>query len=79
VNHLAMEFKVSKDKIDTLKEYVIRTLKRTKKDHEKIRVLDDVSFKLNWEESLASKVQQAYRHLVLEEDYSYLKTDLQYV
>ena len=41
--------------------------------------LDDVPFKLNWEESLASKVQQAYRHLVLEEDYSYLKTDLQYV
>ena len=46
VNHLAMEFKVSKDKIDTLKEYVIRTLKRTKKDHEKIRILDDVSFKI---------------------------------
>ena len=46
VNHLAMEFKVSKDKIDTLKEYVIRTLKRTKKDHEKIRIIDDVSFKI---------------------------------
>ena len=30
VEHLTMEFKVSKDKIDTLKEYVIRTLKRNK-------------------------------------------------
>ena len=46
VNHLAMEFKVSKDKIDTLKEYVIRTIKRNKNQHEKIRILDDVSFKI---------------------------------
>ena len=46
VNHLAMEFKVSKDKIDTLKEYVIRTIKRNKNEHEKIRILDDVSFKI---------------------------------
>lgn len=46
VEHLAMEFKVSKDKIDTLKEYVIRTIKRNKKEHEKIRVLDDISFKI---------------------------------
>lgn len=46
VNHLAMEFKVSKDKIDTLKEYVIRTLKRNKKESKKIRILDDISFKV---------------------------------
>lgn len=46
VKHLAMEFKVSKDKIDTLKEYIIRTLKRTKKEHEKVRILDDVSFNI---------------------------------
>ena len=46
VEHLAMEFKVSKDKIDTLKEYVIRTIKRNKKDSKKVRILDDVSFKI---------------------------------
>ena len=32
VKDLVMEFKVSKDKIDTLKEYVIRTIKRNKKE-----------------------------------------------
>ncbi|WP_406536059.1 ABC transporter ATP-binding protein [Methanobrevibacter sp.] len=46
VEHLAMEFKVSKDKIDTLKEYVIRTIKRNKNDGKKVRILDDVSFKI---------------------------------
>lgn len=46
VKHLAMEFKISKDKIDTLKEYVIRTIKRTKKEHAKIRILDDISFNI---------------------------------
>lgn len=46
VEHLTMEFKVTKDKIDTLKEFVIRTLKRNKEEHEKIRVLDDISFKV---------------------------------
>ena len=46
VDHLAMEFKVSKDKIDTLKEYVIRTIKRNKTEAEKIRILDDISFKI---------------------------------
>nr|WP_296862370.1 hypothetical protein [uncultured Methanobrevibacter sp.] len=30
VKNLSMEFKVSKDKIDTLKEFVIRTIKRNK-------------------------------------------------
>lgn len=46
VEHLAMEFKVSKDKIDTLKEYVIRTIKRNKNETKKVRILDDVSFKI---------------------------------
>lgn len=46
VKDLVMEFKVSKDKIDTLKEYVIRTIKRNKKEKQKIRVLDGISFKV---------------------------------
>ena len=46
VKDLVMEFKVSKDKIDTLKEYAIRTLKRNKKEKQKIRVLDGISFKV---------------------------------
>ena len=46
VEHVTMEFKITKDKIDTLKEYVIRTIKRNKKEKEKVRVLDDVSFKV---------------------------------
>lgn len=46
VEHVTMEFKVTKDKIDTLKEYVIRTIKRNKKEKEKVRVLDDISFKV---------------------------------
>ena len=44
VEHVSMEFKISKDKIDTLKEYVIRTIKRNKKEKEKIRILNDISF-----------------------------------
>lgn len=46
VEHLTMEFKITKDKIDTLKEYVIRTLKRNKKEKEKVKVLDDITFKV---------------------------------
>ena len=46
VDHLSMEFKVTKDKIDTLKEFIIRTAKRNKEEHEKMRVLDDISFKV---------------------------------
>ena len=46
ITDLVMEFKVTKDKIDTLKEYVIRTLKRNKKEKRKIRVLDGISFKV---------------------------------
>ena len=46
INHVAMEFKVAKDKIDTLKEYIIRTIKRNKDDNKKIRILDDITFKV---------------------------------
>ena len=47
VSNLTMEFKINKDKIDTLKEYVIRSLKRNKVSPRKIKVLDDISFKIN--------------------------------
>ena len=53
VEHVTMEFKITKDKIDTLKEYVIRTLKRNKKEKEKVRVLDDITFKVNKGDKLA--------------------------
>ena len=46
VTDLVMEFKITKDKIDTLKEYVIRTLKRNKKAKRKIRILDGISFEV---------------------------------
>lgn len=44
VNHLTMEFKITKDKIDTLKEYIIRTIKQNKKEKERVRVLEDINF-----------------------------------
>lgn len=44
-----------------------------------LAALDKVPFTLNWEDSLSCKIQQAYSHLVMEEDYSYLKPNLQYV
>ena len=46
VDHLTMEFKINNDKIDTLKEFIIRTIKRNKKEKEKIKILDDISFKV---------------------------------
>lgn len=46
VEHLTMEFKITKDKIDTLKEFVIRTLKRNKKGKETVKVLNDISFEV---------------------------------
>lgn len=39
--------------------------------------LDQVSFQINWENSLSAQIQKAYRHIVLEEDYTYLKSQLQ--
>ena len=44
VEHLTMEFKVTKDKIDTLKEYFIRTIKNNKNEKEHTRVLEDITF-----------------------------------
>lgn len=44
VEHLTMEFKVTKDKIDTLKEYIIRSIKRNKKGKAKVRILEDITF-----------------------------------
>lgn len=38
--------------------------------------MDSVSFSMPWEDTLSSAVQKAYRHLVMEEDYSYLKSQL---
>lgn len=46
VENLSMEFKVSKDKIDTLKEFIIRTIKRNKEKNQKIKILDNISFKV---------------------------------
>lgn len=46
VENLVMEFKVTKDKIDTLKEFIIRTLKRNKEHNKKIRIIDDITFKV---------------------------------
>ena len=46
VENVSMEFKVSKDKIDTFKEYFIRTVKRNKSDSKIIKALDNVSFEI---------------------------------
>ena len=34
------------DKIDTLKEFIIRTIKRNKEEKEKIKILDDITFQV---------------------------------
>ena len=46
VENLSMEFKVSKDKIDTLKELFIRTVKRNKSGSRIVSALKDVSFEI---------------------------------
>ena len=46
VKNVSMDFKFSKDKIDSLKEFVIRTIKRNKAGTEKLRALDDISFEI---------------------------------
>ena len=46
VNNVSMEYKVSKDKIDTLKEFFIRTLKRNKEKTKTITALKNVSFEI---------------------------------
>ncbi|KAF1853103.1 hypothetical protein Lal_00009463 [Lupinus albus] len=44
-----------------------------------VESLNDIPFRMNWEDSLSAKIQQAYRHLVVEENYAYLKSNLQNV
>lgn len=46
LKNVSLSFKISNDKIDNLKEYVIRTLKRNKEKSKKFKALDDVSFKI---------------------------------
>ncbi|WP_299524188.1 ABC transporter ATP-binding protein [uncultured Methanobrevibacter sp.] len=43
---VSLSFKISNDKIDNLKEYVIRTIKRNKEKSKKFKALDKVSFKI---------------------------------
>ena len=46
VENLTMEFKISRDKIDSIKEFVIRTLKRNKSKSTKFTALKDISFEI---------------------------------
>lgn len=46
VNDVSLTFEIEKDKIDNLKEYIIRTIKRTKKEKFRIEALKNVSFKV---------------------------------
>ncbi|SDA61698.1 ABC transporter ATP-binding protein [Methanobrevibacter millerae] len=46
VENLSMQFKVSKDKIDTLKELIIRTIKRNKSESKIVTALDGISFEI---------------------------------
>lgn len=52
VTNLSMDFKYSKDKIDSLKEYIIRTIKRDKRKSRKVRVLDNINFEVKRGEKL---------------------------
>lgn len=46
VNHVDLTFEVSNEKVDTVKELFIRTLKRNKSKKLKIHALKDISFKI---------------------------------
>ncbi|WP_292744265.1 ABC transporter ATP-binding protein [Methanobrevibacter sp.] len=46
VNHVDLTFEVANEKIDTLKESFIRTLKRNKSKKLKVHALKDISFKI---------------------------------
>ena len=46
VNNVSMDYKLSKDKIDTLKEFVIRTIKRNKEKTKTIHALKNISFEI---------------------------------
>ena len=47
VDNISMDYKVSKDKIDTLKEFFIRTLKRNKPNVKTISALKNLSFDIS--------------------------------
>ena len=46
VNNVSMEYKLSQDKIDTLKEFFIRTIKRNKGKTKTINALKNISFEI---------------------------------
>ena len=47
VNNVSLSFEVGKDKIDNLKEYVIRSIKRNKEKRTHFQALKDISFKIH--------------------------------
>ena len=47
VNNVSLSFEVGKDKIDNLKEYVIRSIKRNKEKRIRFQALKDISFKIH--------------------------------
>ena len=47
VKNVSMDYKVSKDKIDTFKEFFIRTIKRNKTKSKSINALKNVSFEIS--------------------------------
>lgn len=46
LRHVSLSFKIGRDKIDNLKEYVIRTINRTKEKKTIFKATNDVSFKI---------------------------------
>lgn len=46
LKNVSLSFKITNDKIDNLKEYVIRIIKRNKEKSRKFKALDNVSFKI---------------------------------
>lgn len=52
VEHVTMEFKSTHDKIDTLKEYLVRTIKRDRTKSKKVTILKDISFTIKRGEKL---------------------------
>ena len=46
VNNVTMEFKITKEKIDTIKEFIIRTIKRNKSESTIFTALKNVSFEI---------------------------------
>ncbi|ADC46922.1 polysaccharide/polyol phosphate ABC transporter ATP-binding protein [Methanobrevibacter ruminantium M1] len=46
VNNVSLSFNIENDKIDNLKEYIIRTLKRTKEKKIKFHALNNITFKI---------------------------------